>query len=100
MLDVLCQQELDIALEEKHDNMDDKEWIKTNRQACGIIRLCLTKDHKYYVIRETLAKKLWEALEEKYMKKNLEKRFYMKKKLYRFTYVPDMSMNDHVNSFN
>ena len=24
----------------------------------------------------------------------------MKKKLYRFTYAPGMSMNDHVNSFN
>ncbi|KAH9723898.1 naringenin,2-oxoglutarate 3-dioxygenase [Citrus sinensis] len=32
-------QELDIALEEKHDNMDDKEWIKTNRQACDLVIL-------------------------------------------------------------
>ncbi|KAG8495920.1 hypothetical protein CXB51_007502 [Gossypium anomalum] len=34
ILDVLCQQELDIALEEKPDKMDDKEWAKINRQAC------------------------------------------------------------------
>ena len=25
MLDVLCQQELDVAVEEKHDKMDDNE---------------------------------------------------------------------------
>ena len=31
VLDVLCQQELDVALEEKPDVMDDKEWIKINR---------------------------------------------------------------------
>ncbi|KAH9771353.1 Integrase catalytic domain-containing protein [Citrus sinensis] len=100
VLDVLCQQELDIAFEEKPDVMDDKEWIKINRQACGTIRLCLAKDQKYSVMRETSAKKLWETLEEKYMKKSLENMLYMKKKLYRFTYTHGMSMNNHVNSFN
>ena len=34
------------------------------------------------------------------MKKSLENRIYMKKKLYRFTYAPGMSMNDHMNSLN
>ena len=100
VLHVLCQQELDVALEEKPDMMDDKEWIKINRQTCSTIRLCLANDHKYSVMRETLAKKLWETLKEKYMKKSLKNRLYMKKKHYRFTYTPDMSMKDHVNSFN
>ncbi|KAH9688524.1 Integrase catalytic domain-containing protein [Citrus sinensis] len=74
VLDVLCQQELDVAPKEKPD--------------------------KYSVMRETSTKKLWKTLEEKYMKKSLENRLYMKKKLYRFTYTHGMSMNDHVNSFN
>ena len=100
ILDVLCQQELEIALEEKPDKMDDKEWAKINRQACGTIRLCLAKEQKYSVMRETSAKKLWDTLEEKFLTKSLENRLYMKKKLYRFTYAPGMSMNDHVNSFN
>ena len=51
-------------------------------------------------MRDILAKKLWEVLEEKYMKKCFENKLYMKKKLYRFTFAPGMSMNDHVNSFN
>ena len=51
-------------------------------------------------MRELSAKKLWKTLEEKYMKKNLENRLYMKKKLYQFTYTTGMSMNDHVNSLN
>ena len=58
VLDVLCRKELDVALEEKPDKMDDKEWIKIIRQACGTIRLCLAKDQKYYVMRETSTKKL------------------------------------------
>ena len=80
--------------------MDDKEWAKINRQACGTIRLCLAKEQKYSVMRETSAKKLWDTLEEKFLTKSLENRLYMKKKLFRFTYAPGMSMNDHVNSFN
>ncbi|KAH9698402.1 Integrase catalytic domain-containing protein [Citrus sinensis] len=100
VLDVLCQQELEVAFEEKHDMMNDNEWIKINRHVCGTIRLCLAKYQKYSVMRETSAKKLWETLEEKYMEKSLENRLYMKKKFYRFTYTPGMSMNDHVNSFN
>ena len=51
-------------------------------------------------MRETSAKKLWEALKEKYMKKSLENKLYIEKKLYCFTYTPGISMNDHVNSFN
>ncbi|KAK5839561.1 hypothetical protein PVK06_008362 [Gossypium arboreum] len=100
ILDVLCQQELDIALKEKFDKMDDKEWAKINRQAYGTICLCLAKEQKYSVIRETSVKKLWDTMEEKFLMKSLENRFYMKKKLYRFTYAPGMSMNDYVNSFN
>ncbi|KAG8485591.1 hypothetical protein CXB51_018981 [Gossypium anomalum] len=100
ILDVLRQQELDIALEEKPDKMDDKEWAKINRQACGTIRLCLAKEQKYSVMRETSAKKLWDTLEEKFLMKSLKNRLYTKKKLYRFTYAHGMSMNDHVNSFN
>ncbi|KAG8484084.1 hypothetical protein CXB51_023049 [Gossypium anomalum] len=100
ILDALCQQELDIALEEKPNKMDDKEWAKINRQTCGTIRLCLAKEQKYSVMWETSVKKLWNTLEEKFLTKSLEDRLYMKKKLYRFTYAHGMSMNDHVNSFN
>ena len=58
VLGFLCQQELDVTLEEKSDMMEEKEWIKINRQACGTIRLCLAKDKKYSVMRETSVKKL------------------------------------------
>lgn len=51
-------------------------------------------------MKETSVKKLWKTIEEKYMKKSLKNRFYMKKKLYRFTYALRMSINDHGNSFN
>jgi hypothetical protein len=39
VMDVLVQQELDIALEDKLEEMSTKDWEKINRQACGTIRL-------------------------------------------------------------
>lgn len=74
VLDVLYQQELDMTLEKRPDDISDKDWLKLNRQACGTIRLCLTKDQKYFMMKETLAKELWEKLENKYMAKSVENR--------------------------
>ena len=44
VLNVLTQQELDIILENKSDDMSEKDWVKLNHQACRTIRLCLAKD--------------------------------------------------------
>ena len=71
VLDVFCQQELDVTLEEKLDKIYDKEWKNINRHACSTIYLYLTKNQEYYVMKETSVKKLWKTLEEKYMKKSL-----------------------------
>ncbi|KAJ8616233.1 hypothetical protein MRB53_035605 [Persea americana] len=98
--DVLSQQELEIALEDKPSDMKDEEWKKINRQACSTIRLCLAKDQKYSVMRETSAKELWQKLEEKYMTKSLENRIYLKKKLFRFEYRQGISMTEHLDDFN
>ena len=58
VLDALCQQDLDIALEDKPADMDDKEWHRINRRACGFIRMCLSGGQKHAVMKETSAMKL------------------------------------------
>ena len=85
VMDILYQQELDVTLEEKPEDISEKDWVKMNRQACSSIRLCLAKDKKYFVMYETVAKDLWRKLEDKYMTKSMENRLYLKKKLFRFT---------------
>uniref|UniRef100_A0A5B7BZN6 Retrovirus-related Pol polyprotein from transposon TNT 1-94 n=1 Tax=Davidia involucrata TaxID=16924 RepID=A0A5B7BZN6_DAVIN len=102
VMDVLFQQELDITLEleDKPDDISEKDWIKMNRQACGTIRLCLAKDQKYFVMRETSARELWQKLENKFMTKSIKNRFYLKKKLFQFQYKKCTSMLKHLNSFN
>ena len=45
--DVLFQQELDIALEESRpEDVDEKDWTRINRLACGTIQLCLVRGPK------------------------------------------------------
>ena len=100
VMDVLVQQELDITLEDKPERMSDKDWEKINRQACGTILLCLAKNQKYFVMRETKAKELWKKLEDKYMTKSVENRLYLKKKLFRFQYHVGISMSEHLNDDN
>ena len=100
VMDVLIQQELDITLEDKSEDMTERDWDKLNRQACGTIRLCLAKDQKYFVMRETKASELWRKLEEKYLTKSIESRLYLKKKLFRFQLRECMSISEHFNSFN
>uniref|UniRef100_A0A5B7BZJ7 Putative copia LTR rider n=1 Tax=Davidia involucrata TaxID=16924 RepID=A0A5B7BZJ7_DAVIN len=102
VMDVLFQQELDITLdlEGKPDDISEKDWIKMNRQACGTIRLCLAKDQKYFVMRETSARVLWQKLENKFMTKSIENRLYLKKKLFQFQYKKGTSMLKHLDNFN
>ena len=101
VLDALFQQGLDIAIEgEKPDDVEEKEWKMVNRLACGTIRSCLSREQKYAFSKETSASKLWKALEEKFLKKSGQNKLYMKKRLFRFNYVPGTTMNDHITSFN
>ena len=100
VLDVLFQQELDVALEEdRPEDVNEKDWTRINRLACGTIRLCLSKELKYPFMRETCASKMWKELEDKFMKKSTENKLYMRTKLYRFQYKPGTIMNDHITRF-
>ena len=82
------------------EDMTEAEWTKLNRQGCGIIRSCLGKDQKYPFMKVTMAKELWDKLEAKYMKKSVENKLYLKKKLFRFDYKKGISMAEHLDDFN
>ncbi|GJW01836.1 retrovirus-related pol polyprotein from transposon TNT 1-94 [Tanacetum coccineum] len=101
VLDALFQQGLDIAIEEsKPEDVEEKNWLTINRLACGTIRSCLSREQRYAFSKEISAYKLWVALEEKFLKKNCQNKLFMKKRLFRFTYVLCTTINDHITSFN
>ncbi|PWA84443.1 Retrovirus-related Pol polyprotein from transposon TNT 1-94 [Artemisia annua] len=95
------EQGLDIAIEEsKPEDVEERNWLTINRLACGTVRSCLSREQRYAFSKETSAYKLWVALEEKFQKTNCQNKLFMKKRLFRFTYVPGTTMNDHITSFN
>ena len=99
--DVLFQQELDVALEENRpEGVNEKDWTRINRLACGTILLCLSKELKYPFMRETSARKLWKEMEDKFIKNNTDNKLYTRTKLYRFQYKPGTTMNHHIIIFN
>ena len=59
-LDALNIQNLEDALElqERPEEMEEKIWNKMNRTACGVIRLYLSHNLNYDVMKETSAKKI------------------------------------------
>ena len=59
-MDVLTESNFEdsLRMEEKSEEISEKNWDKMNRTACGIIRSYLTQDTKYHVMTETLAKKI------------------------------------------
>nr|KYP39598.1 Retrovirus-related Pol polyprotein from transposon TNT 1-94 [Cajanus cajan] len=101
VLDALFQQGLDITIEgKKPESMGEEDWKTLNRLACGTIRSCLSREQKYAFCKETSASKLMTELEEKFLKKSSQNKLHMKKRLFRFTYIPGATMNDHITSFN
>lgn len=80
--------------------MSDKDWNKINQLACGTIRLCLAKDQKYSVMKETNVKDLWKKLDDKHMTKSIENRLYLKKKFFWFQYKEGILMSEYLNDFN
>ena len=81
----MLMRKIDVALEENRpEDVDEKDWTRINRLACGTIRLCLSKELKYLFMRETSASKLWKETEDKFMKKSTKNKLYTITKLYRF----------------
>lgn len=101
VLDALLQQGLEIALEkEKPDTVDETEWRTLNRFACSTIRICLSKEQRYAFAKETSASTMMKALEDKFLKKTSQNKLHLKQRLFRFTYAPGTTLNDHITSFN
>ena len=75
--------------------------VKMNKLAYGSIRFYLTKDLKYFVMRDIVAKTLWNKLEDKYVydQEHRESALFNEDALL-ISYVEGTSMLGHLNAFN
>lgn len=60
-----------VESQERPVDIEVKVWNKVNRTT-RVITSCLMQDIKYHVMNETLAKKIWEIIESKYLIMNIE----------------------------
>ena len=56
--DLLVQMRLDLALEDRPEEITDKEWVSLEKRACAMIRACLVDEVLYGVLEERTPKEL------------------------------------------
>ncbi|VFQ85624.1 unnamed protein product [Cuscuta campestris] len=57
--DLLVQKDLDVLLGDKPEKMSDADWASLDRKAMSVIRLSLTKNVAFHILKEKTAKGLW-----------------------------------------
>ena len=97
--DLLVQQGLDLALEERSDGITDKQWISMEKKACAAIRGCLADSALYSVLEEKTPKGLWMKLHTLYMGKNMCNKLMLKKRLYSLRMSEGGDMLGHIQVF-
>ncbi|VFQ86554.1 unnamed protein product, partial [Cuscuta campestris] len=66
--DLLVQKDLDVVLGDKPEKMSDADWAGLDRKAMSVIRLSLTKNVAFNILKEKTAKGIMEALSNMYEK--------------------------------
>ncbi|MGV7343113.1 hypothetical protein PJI17_30905 [Mycobacterium kansasii] len=100
MISLLTKQGDDGALEERKSTMIDDEWNTLDKKVLSSIRLCLTDEVLYNVLREKTTASLWAKLENMYAKKSSENCLHLKLQLFNFRMTYDRDVEAHISNFN
>nr|GEW08443.1 retrovirus-related Pol polyprotein from transposon TNT 1-94 [Tanacetum cinerariifolium] len=99
--DVLVQQGIDEALEEKQPKeMKDDVWKTMLKKDSSTISLALALEIKCSVLKEKTPKDIWDKLTNICASKSLTHRLFLKMELYSLKLEEDSNLHDHINSFN
>jgi hypothetical protein len=80
--------------------MSKEYWEKLDRGERSTIRICLADSVLLNVLRESIAKELWDKLGNLYQSKSLVNKLFLRKKLYHLRMEDGDSVTEHLNSFN
>ena len=101
--DLLIQYKLHKALKGKPapvTGMSDEDWEDLDLRAASAIRLCLAKNILANVHGISVAKELWEKLEELYQAKGVSNRVYLKEQFHTLRMNEGTTMSDHLSVLN
>ncbi|GKU93138.1 hypothetical protein SLEP1_g6763 [Rubroshorea leprosula] len=83
----------------KPPKINDVEWKKIDRKACGVIRKWVDMSVIHHVAQEKESYKLWTKLEELFERKNALKKASLIRKLVNLKYKEGKNVFDHLNNF-
>ncbi|GKU91221.1 hypothetical protein SLEP1_g5121 [Rubroshorea leprosula] len=83
----------------KPAEINDADWKKIDRKACGVIRKWVDMSMIHHVAQEKESYKLWTKLEELFERKNALKKASLIRKLVNLKYKEGKNVFEHLNSF-
>ncbi|VFQ70683.1 unnamed protein product, partial [Cuscuta campestris] len=98
--DLLVQKDLDVVLGDKPEKMSDADWAGLDRKAMSVIRLSLTKNVAFNILKETTAKGIMEALSNIYEKPSAANKVFLIRELVNTRMKNGTSVTEHINKLN
>ncbi|VFQ79143.1 unnamed protein product [Cuscuta campestris] len=98
--DLLVQKDLDVVLGDKPEKMSDADWAGLDRKAMSVIRLSLTKNVAFNILKETTAKGIMEALSNMYEKPSAANKVFLIRELVNTRMKNGSSVTEHINKLN
>ncbi|VFQ79644.1 unnamed protein product [Cuscuta campestris] len=98
--DLLVQKDLDVVLGDKPEKMSDADWASLDRKAMSVIRLSLTKNVAFNILKQTTAKGIMEAMSNIYEKPSAANKVFLIKELVNTRMKNGTSVTEHINKLN
>ncbi|VFQ67221.1 unnamed protein product [Cuscuta campestris] len=98
--DLLVQKDLDVVLGDKLEKMSDADWAGLDRKAMSVIRLSLTKNVAFNILKEMTAKGIMEALSNMYEKPSAANKVFLIRELVNTRMKNGTSVTEQINKLN
>ncbi|VFQ95516.1 unnamed protein product [Cuscuta campestris] len=98
--DLLVQKDLDVVLGDKPEKMSDADWAGLDRKAMSVIRLSLTKNVAFNILKEKTTKGIMEALSNMYEKPSAANKVFLIRELVNTRMKNGTSVTEHINKLN
>ncbi|VFQ79061.1 unnamed protein product [Cuscuta campestris] len=98
--DLLVQKDLDVVLGDKPEKMSDADWAGLDRKAMSVIRLSLTKNVAFNILKEKTAKGIMDALSNMYEKPSAANKVFLIRELVNTRMKNGTSVTEHINKLN
>jgi len=97
--DLIVQKDLDVVLGDKSEKMSDAEWARLDRNM-SVIRLSLTKNVAFNILKEKTPKSIMEALSNMYEKPSIANKLFLMRELVNTRMKEDSSLTEHISKMN